>query len=253
MSTGKPLRAAPPTVVQQAATQPAGPEPLMYRVHLFGELLGHAGPEAFRQRRILEIGPKDGRDSRRLASLGPGELVMIDLPEKKGQVVTWLAEIGCPHRYIEANLMYLPQEEYSALGTFGLIWCTGVLYHNAEQLRLLRKLYKLLDTGGYLVLESATLRLAASMRDGCFVEIHYPDTYRNTGTVTHLPTAGAINAWLRMVGFQEIHTSSCYDRENADLVGQRHACICRKTGDDEADVYYGKTGLNPAYRFGDST
>jgi SAM-dependent methyltransferase len=148
--------------------------------------------------------------------------------------------------------MYLSLEEQSSLGTFDLIWCTGVLYHNAEQLRFLRKLYKLLNTGGYLVLESATLRLARSVRDGCYVEVHYPDTYRNTGTITHLPTANAIKAWLRMVGFLDIHDSSCFEKENRDLVGQRYACICRKTGVDDGDVYYRKSGQNPEYRFGDS-
>jgi 2-polyprenyl-3-methyl-5-hydroxy-6-metoxy-1,4-benzoquinol methylase len=227
-------------------------EPLMYRSFLYQELISLAGRQSFLGKRILEIGPKDGLDSKRLASLEPSELLMIDLPEKRDQVAKWLAEIQCAHRYIEANLMYIPYEEYLSLGKFDLIWCTGVLYHNAEQLRLLRKLYKLLKSDGYFVLESATLRLAKALQDGCYIEIHYPQTYRNTGTVTHLPTANAIKAWLQMVGFQEIHTSSCFEKENRDLIGQRYACICRKTGDDESDIYYGKSGLNPQYKFGDS-
>ena len=66
------------------------------------------------------------------------------------------------------------------LGKFRLIWCTGVLYHNAEQLRFLRKLFNLLEDDGYLVLESATLRLSAKLRQGNYVEIFYPQTYRNT-------------------------------------------------------------------------
>jgi 2-polyprenyl-3-methyl-5-hydroxy-6-metoxy-1,4-benzoquinol methylase len=226
----------------------------MYRVYLFNELLLLAGqPQSLYGKRILEIGPKDGLDSKRLASLQPNELVMIDLPEKKEQVVKWLSEIRCPHSYIEENFMYISSDEYLSLGKFDLIWCTGVLYHNAEQLRFLRKLYRLLNSDGYLVIESATLRLTKSLSDGCYVEIHYPQTYRNTGTITHLPTANAIKAWLNMVGFHEIHDSSCYERENRDLIGQRFACICKKGGDDEADIYYGKSGLNPEYRFGDST
>lgn len=202
---------------------------------------------------MLEIGPRDGLDSRRLAALQPEELVMVDLPEKRETVAAWLTTIGCPYRYLEANFMYMHPEAFAALGTFDLIWCTGVLYHNAEQLRLLRRLYKLLNPGGYLILESATLRLAEALRGGCYVEIHFPETYRNTSTITHLPSAGAINAWLSMVGFQEIIPSRCYEVENQDLVGVRYACICRKTGEDEGNTYYWKSGGNPAYRFGDST
>lgn len=232
---------------------PIYPEALMYRKELFGDLLKVAENEYFRETRILEIGPKDGLDSKRLASCSPKELVMIDLPEKRKSNETWLSEVTCKYRYIEGNLMYLSLRDYEALGKFRLIWCTGVLYHNAEQMRLLRKLYRLLEKGGYLVLESATLRLTKSLRDGSYVQIHYPETYRNTATITHLPTVGAIKSWLRMVGFQEIHDSKCYRRYNKNLEDQRYACICKKNDEDESDAYYTKSGLNPKYRFGDST
>ncbi len=224
----------------------------MYRVHLFEELKTLLSPASLRGTRILEIGPKDGLDSRRLASLQPNELVMIDLPEKRPAVDDWRSQITCPHRHIEQNFMYMPREEYAGLGTFDLIWCTGVLYHNPEQLRFLRKLYKLLNVGGCLVLESATWRGAKGMRDGSYVEIHYPQTYRNTGTITHLPTANAIKAWLSMVGFTRIHDSRCFEDANRDVIGQRYACFAIKTDADDADVYYGTTALNPEYRFGDS-
>ncbi len=229
---------------------PAPAEPMVYRVHLFNELCEAIGRDALRGARILEIGPRDGRDSKRLASLDPAELVMIDLPEKREVTVPWRAEIACPHRYIEANVMYMPA--LAGLGRFDVIWCTGVLYHNAEQLRLLRKLYKLLKPGGQLVLESSTLRGPRRLRDGCYVEIHYPHTFRNTGTVTHLPTARAIKAWLAMVGFGEVRDSRCFERSHRDLIGKRMACIATKTGDDDAAVYYGKSGLNPDYHLGDS-
>jgi len=225
----------------------------MYRVELFGELLGIAGRDQLRDKRILEIGPKDGLDSKRLASLSPKELVMIDLPEKRAGNEVWLRQIDCRSTYIEANFMYMLHEEYQALGKFHLVWCTGVLYHNAEQLRLLRKLYQLLEIGGYAVLESATLRLAKSLRSGCFVQIHYPETYRDTGTITHLPTANAIKSWLNMVGFKEIHDSRCYEKYHRKIIGQRYACICKKDNEDEGDGYYQKSGLNPEYLFGDST
>ena len=55
----------------------------MYRRHLFEELMTLAGKEIFHGSRILEIGPRDGLDSLRLATLEPAELVMVDLPEKR--------------------------------------------------------------------------------------------------------------------------------------------------------------------------
>ena len=93
----------------------------MYRVHLFEELKTLLSPASLRGTRILEIGPKDGLDSRRLASLQPNELVMIDLPEKRPAVDDWRSQITCPHRHIEQNFMYMPREEYAGLGTFDLI------------------------------------------------------------------------------------------------------------------------------------
>ncbi len=37
----------------------ARPEPLMYRIYLFKEVLRLAGPKSLRGKRILEIGPRD--------------------------------------------------------------------------------------------------------------------------------------------------------------------------------------------------
>lgn len=231
---------------------PAPPEPSMYRRHLFAELQRHVGEGAIADKRILEIGPRDGLDSARLASLAPAELVMVELPEKRESASPWLKEIPCRHRYVEANIMYMPKPEFDALGRFDLIWCTGVLYHNAEQLRLLRKLYRLLNVGGYLVLESATLRGSRWLSNGAYVQIHYPRTYRDTGTSTHMPSAGAILAWLAMVGFSDVHVCDCYTPDNRNLIGIRMACVAHKTGEDDADSYYAKSGCNPEYRYGDS-
>lgn len=235
------------------SVRPADAEPMMYRIHLFEELMALAGRDRFRGARILEIGPRDGLDSRRLAALGPSELVMIELPEKQGVTAPWVDTIPEPKRYIETNLMYMSRAELDALGRFDLVWCTGVLYHNAEQLRMLRRLFTLLRPGGFLVLESATLRGSRRLRAQPVVQVYFPDTYRNTGTITHLPTTAAINAWLGMAGFGAIHPSRCFDKSNRDVAAGRMACIATKAGDDDGAVYYGKSGLNPDYRLGDAT
>ena len=95
---------------------------------------------------------------------------MVELPEKKDQFISkWIDKIACPHKIIYENILYLPHDKFIMLGKFNLIWCTGVLYHNAEQLRFLRKLFNLLEDEGYLVLESATLRLSKKLRQGNYV------------------------------------------------------------------------------------
>lgn len=230
---------------------PPPSEPLMYRIGLFEELDSLSKKDQFENKRILEIGPKDGLDSLRLSSLKPSELVMIDLPEKRDGNDKWLDKIEVPHQYIEANFMYMSHEEIEKLGKFDLVWCTGVLYHNAEQMRLLRKLYKLLNADGMLVMESATLR-NQSMQDKAYVEVYYPETFRNTGTVTHLPNALAIKAWLQMAGFDEIFDSNCYENYGRDLMDHRYACICKKHESEGGGEYYHKSNLNPAYLLGDS-
>mgnify|MGYP001994967215 FL=1 len=232
---------------------PEWDEPMIYRRELFAELLSLSGDTNFQGERVLEIGPKDGLDSMRLASLQPREMILVDLPEKRANVDDWIHEIKCPHRYVEANIMYMSVDEFVALGRFQLVWCTGVLYHNAEQLRFLRKLHHLLEPSGFLVLESATLRRPWFLRHGSLVQVHYPKTYRDTGTITHLPTAAAIRAWLNMVGFTDINDSSCHRASDWRLPWYRYACICRRPADDSAGGYYSKSGLNPSYLFGEST
>lgn len=230
-----------------------GEEWLPYRTALFNELMELAGTGHFAGKRILEIGPRDGLDSRRLACLKPAELVMLDLPEKGTVNREWFAGIDCPKKYIEANYLYMDAPARMALGRFDLVWFTGVLYHNAEQLRMLRLLFRQLLPDGWLVLESSTLRGCRALREGAFVEVHWPRTFRDTGTITHLPSAGAVRAWLDMAGFGPVHDSNCFRKANPELVGLRYAAIARRGADEAGGNYYAKSGLNPDYRLGDAT
>ena len=104
----------------------------------------------FEGKRILEIGPKHGKDSLLLATLNPSELVLIDLPEKDSMVGAWLSQLSCSTSYLEGNVLYLTKKQCEKLGRFDLVWCSGVLYHNAEQLRLLKRLFNLCSVGGWL-------------------------------------------------------------------------------------------------------
>src|SRR5262245_17997209 len=69
-----------------------------------------------------------------------------------------------------------------------------VLYHNPEQLRMIRRLWDLLKPGGVLVLESAVTRRRALLGENC-VEIISPPSeavmkkYHLSLNITHLPSS----------------------------------------------------------------
>ena len=84
--------------------------------------------------------------------------MLIDLPDKEEINLKWLGNLKPNHKFIQTNFLYMTQKDYESLGKFDLIYFTGVLYHNPEQLRFIQKLYDKLNYGGVLVLESATTR-----------------------------------------------------------------------------------------------
>jgi tRNA (mo5U34)-methyltransferase len=219
-----------------------------YRQILFNELLKKVNKQDIK--RVLEIGPKDGADSLRIQSLNPEEIIFLDLPEKRNDSDSWLNNITSKHIYITGNLLYL--KEIETLGKFDLIYCTGVLYHNTEQLRLLKKVYDLISDNGFLVLETATLRTTdPDIRNGNYIEVFYPETYRNTGTITHLPTASVVHTYLNMVGFSEVHRINCYKVE-PHLYEHRAAFIVQKKSSDCEGLYYHLNAQNDKYILGKS-
>ena len=135
---------------------------------------------------------------------------------------------------------------------FDLIYFTGVLYHNPEQLKFIKKLYDKLNPQGVLVLESATTRNPVLKKKNV-VEIWFPETYRNTTTITHLPSKKAIISWLKMVGFKNIFISNAYNPEDYNVKDSRLACIAQKLESDSPSVYYEKQIENSNYVIGGST
>ena len=218
-----------------------------YRDHLFEHLkarLGGRHPES-----VLEIGPRDGEDTRRLVTLAPRRLVLADLPHAKEGLEAKLAAAGLAdsveRRY--GNVMYDAMLD-DAL-PFDLIWCTGVLYHNPEQLRMIVRLFDWLAPDGLLVLETATARRPGN-RDRALVEIWHGEPgstharHHLSPNITHLPSRKAVQAWLAMAGFAEIEHSDCHRRQLWTLSRNRAAYICRRPRDAVADTYYRKTEEN---------
>ncbi|MBF0284863.1 MAG: methyltransferase domain-containing protein [Magnetococcales bacterium] len=217
-----------------------------YRAFLFEELAevvqDHTLP------RILEIGPRDGIDTRRLLQFEPEELILADLPDKEARVRQWLGEIDDPRiRLIIGNVMY--DDAVESLPPFDLVWCTGVLYHNPEQLRMLRRLHDFLKPGGVLVLESATARRLFTRHANC-VEIWHNEEkavhrrHHVSQNVTHLPSRRAIASWLEMIGFVEVKTSRCHRKISPGLAATRAAFIARRPLTEARGTYYTHVELN---------
>ncbi len=209
-----------------------------YRALLFQEACERIGGK--RPARILEIGPKDGLDSRRLLGLNPESLTLVDLPRREAENATWLKNLDATKvQYLSANLMY--SEAVLQLPPFDLVWCTGVLYHNPEQLRMVRRLYDLLQPGGLLVLETATVR-NQRLRDENVVEIIHPVSEERrqrehlSANVTHLPSRRAVFSWLEMVGFRDIAESACHGPIATPR--NRVAYLARKPLETKEGTYY---------------
>ena len=82
-----------------------GPPAGDYRAYLFEELVAYLGGR--RPARLLEIGPKDGLDTRRLLELEPERLTLLDLPRLEASNRAWLSRIESPRiEYVSANVMY---------------------------------------------------------------------------------------------------------------------------------------------------
>ena len=135
---------------------------------------------------------------------------------------------------------------------FDLIYFTGVLYHNPEQLRFIKKLYDKLNNGGVLVLESATVRNFL-LRKMNLVQVWYPNTYRNTTTISHLPSKKAIRSWLKMVGFSKIYDSKCYNFENYNVKELDMPVLLKNNQMTNLEVYYKKQIENSDFEIGGST
>lgn len=225
---------------------------LNYRDYLFEDLkkyLHNSDIEC-----ALEIGPRDGEDTRRILKLEPKYLALLDLPDKKSRVVTWYDELKDPKVQLHfGNLMY--EDDWREGKKFSLIWCTGVLYHNPEQLRMLAKLYDILAPEGVLVVETATARRRGTRNENC-VELWHDiekTTHRKhhvSKNVTHLPSRKAVSSWLDMVGFERIYASNCHARQSLVLAEDRVAFIARRPKEDSTTGYYSIVGLN--YQIGRS-
>lgn len=221
-----------------------------YRYYLFEELITVYGDNFFANKRILEIGPKDGEDTLRLDTLNPSEIILNDLEEIKNSshpinnfykdfLLPNLEKIKSNYKFVFGNINYLKKEELDNLGKFDLIWFTGIIYHIPEQIRILRKLYNILNIDGVLVLETSTTRNKKLIKQEA-IEIANNGSY-------FFPSRKAIITMLNLVGYKNIVISKCYNKENFNKKNIRLALFATKKSNESDNLHRDK------YIFGEAT
>lgn len=148
------------------------------------------------RRRILDVGCGNGYYALRM--IGGGAQSVVGIDPTLLFVFQFLALnhfLGVPSVYVlPLRLHELPD----AQNLFDTTFSMGVLYHQREPLEHLAELHATLRPGGELVLETLILPGAGSL-------VHEPeDRYARMRNVWHLPTATALEDWLRQSGFRDI-------------------------------------------------
>ena len=110
-------------------------------------------PETVANTRVLDVGCNAGFDTFYLSTLGAAEVIGIEpAPLFYSQALFLWSLYSCPNvRFLRTGWQGLKD---SFLGTFDLINCMGILYHEPHPLLLIETLFDLLAPGGKLVLES---------------------------------------------------------------------------------------------------
>lgn len=146
--------------------------------------------------RILDLGCNNGYTLFRMLAAGAREVWGIDPTLRYGQQLQLALRLAgpLPLRFDALGWQELPP----GLGKLDLILCLGVLYHQGDQLALLRTLNKALTQAGRLILETIVL----PGQDAHW--ILPKDRYACMRNVGFLPTGPALQDLLVRAGFSHI-------------------------------------------------
>lgn len=153
--------------------------------------------ETLANKRVLDIGCNAGSDTFYLSTLAPSEIIGVE-PSYLfyyQSLLLW-SVYHCPNlRFLNTEWQNIHKE---TLGTFDVINCQGVLYHELSPMLLIEALFDLLEPGGKLILEShVTLEDDLTAR---FVE----GTFYGTIDWWWIPSMPTVKAMLAARGFENI-------------------------------------------------
>lgn len=162
---------------------------------------------------VLEIGPKHGLHTRLIDVHGPRSITCVDLPSKREHVQPWMDKLTVPHEFTFSDFLRFKTDK-----KFGLIMFAGVLYHNVEQVRMLKKLRSMAKPECHMIFESSCTR-TDEFRNKNVIEVHWPDRFRGVETIIFMPSKSACKSMLEVAGWQCVEDSDSHpDLINTDRI-----------------------------------
>jgi tRNA (mo5U34)-methyltransferase len=153
-------------------------------------------PQFIGNKRVLDIGCNAGFDTFLLAAMGAGEVIGIEPTAFFHQAHFLWTVYYCPTvRFLKSRWQDLSP---ASIGTFDVINCQGVIYHEPAPTLLLEKLFSLLAPVGTLILEThITLEQGLNAR---LIE----DTFWQDSTWWWVPSVPTVIALLRKCGYSDV-------------------------------------------------
>jgi SAM-dependent methyltransferase len=161
--------------------------------------LGAEVPESLAGKRVLDVGSNAGYDPFMFAHRGAERVVGCE-PFGFHQQAVFLESIY--HSGVQFEQIGWEQLSPERFGTFDLIHCNGLLYHEPNPMALLLRLRSMLAPGGELILGSMTLADAEQSEYLRFV----PGSYFGDPTWWFVPGRLALRWMLEVTGFRIAYT-----------------------------------------------
>lgn len=145
---------------------------------------------------VADVGCNNGYYMFRMLEQDPKRVIGFD-----PSALTYLQFLFVNH-FIKSDIV-----EYELLGiehiehyhhTFDVIFCLGVLYHRSDPVASLKSLYRSLNKGGEIIIDTIVIGGEEEM---CL----FPkERYASMRNVYFLPTVPALENWLYRAGFEDI-------------------------------------------------
>ncbi len=161
----------------------------------WARLASHLAP--LQGRRVLDVGSGNGYYLMRM--LGDGATLALGVDP----TLLFLYQFAAAKKSapsLPAHILPLRGEHLPAFGSFDTVFSMGVLYHRRAPIDHLTELFGFLRPGGELVLETL-------VTDGDETNVLMPrDRYAKMANVWFIPSALALENWIRRAGFKQVRT-----------------------------------------------